>query len=164
MAPPESWTLSDDNFFNNSFENQEPITPELLGHGLNPQLCKDLCEKYQNILNAAQVLDDFLPLARVLYTRARVLQLPLFMKDYLPLSFFMLFFTANIFEILVENTNANALLYINESTRDWSLVIVNDLRVFIAIAIYIGLERNALVKDYWIRPICHEPMRRMTLY
>jgi hypothetical protein len=76
----------------------------------------------------------------------------------------MLFFTANISEILVENTNANALLYINELTRDWSPVIVNDLRVFIAIVIYIGLERNASVKDYWIRPIRHEPMRRMTLY
>ena len=76
----------------------------------------------------------------------------------------MLFFTANIFEILVENTNANALLYINESTRDWSLVTINNLRVFIAIAIYIGLERNASVKDYWIRPIRHKPMWRMTLY
>jgi hypothetical protein len=76
----------------------------------------------------------------------------------------MLFFTANIFEILVENTNANTLLHINESTRDWLPVIVNDLRVFIIIVIYIGLERNASVKDYWIRPIRHEPMRRMTLY
>ena len=73
MAPPKSWTLSNDNFFNNSFENQEPITPELLGHGLNLQLRKDLRKKHQNILNAAQVPDDFLPLARVSHTRARVL-------------------------------------------------------------------------------------------
>jgi hypothetical protein len=80
------------------------------------------------------------------------------------LSFFILFFTANIFEILVENININTLLHINELTRDWSLVIVNDLRVFIVIIIYIGLERNASVKDYWIRPIRHKPMRRMTLY
>jgi hypothetical protein len=70
----------------------------------------------------------------------------------------MLFFMANIFEILVENTNINTLLHINESTRNWSLVIVNDLRVFIVIIIYIGLERNTSVKDYWIRPIRHEPM------
>jgi hypothetical protein len=38
--------------------------------------------------------------------------------DHLPLSYFMLFFTANIFEILVENINTNALLYINELTCD----------------------------------------------
>jgi hypothetical protein len=164
MAPPESWTLSDDNFFNNSFENKELITPESLGHGLDPQSRKDLREKHQNILNAAQVPNDFLPLARVSHTRARVLQLPPFMKDYLPLSFFMLFFTANIFEILVENTNTNALLHINESIRNWLPVTVDDIRVFIAIAIYIGLERNASIKDYWNKPIRHEPMRRMTLF
>jgi hypothetical protein len=36
MAVLESWTLSDDNFFNSSFENKEQITPEALGHGLDP--------------------------------------------------------------------------------------------------------------------------------
>jgi hypothetical protein len=76
----------------------------------------------------------------------------------------MLFFTANIFEILVENTNINTLLYINELTRDWSLVIVNDIRVFIVIAIYIGLERKTKIKDYWNKPIRHKPMRRMLLF
>jgi hypothetical protein len=36
MAAPESWTLSDDNFFNNSFENEEQITARDLGYGLDP--------------------------------------------------------------------------------------------------------------------------------
>ena len=53
MAPLESWTLSDNNFFNNSFENKELITPKSLGHSLDPQLQKDLREKHQNILNTA---------------------------------------------------------------------------------------------------------------
>ena len=42
MERLESWTLSDDNFFNTSFENQEQITPKSLGYGLNPQSRKDL--------------------------------------------------------------------------------------------------------------------------
>jgi hypothetical protein len=46
MAAQESWTLSDDNFFNSSFENEERITPKALGHGLDPQLRKDLREKH----------------------------------------------------------------------------------------------------------------------
>jgi hypothetical protein len=65
---------------------------------------------------------------------------------------------ANIFEILVENTNINALLYINKSTHNWSPVTVNDIRVFIVIAIYIGLECKTKIKDYWNKPICHEPI------
>jgi hypothetical protein len=36
MERLESWTLSDNNFFNTSFKNQEQITPKSLGHGLNP--------------------------------------------------------------------------------------------------------------------------------
>ena len=115
---PESWTLSNDNFFNTSFENQEQITPKSLGHGLNPQSRKDLRQKHQDILNAAQVSDDYLPLARISHTRPRVLRLPPFIKDHFPLSFFMLFFTAQIFETLMENTNANALLYLDESIRN----------------------------------------------
>jgi succinate dehydrogenase/fumarate reductase-like Fe-S protein len=76
----------------------------------------------------------------------------------------MLFFTANIFKILVENTIINALLYINELMCNWSLVTVNDIRVFIAIAIYIGLECKTKIKDYWNKPIRHEPMWRMPLF
>ena len=53
MALPESWTLSDNNFFNNSFKNKELITPKSLGHSLDPQSRKDLYEKHQNILNTA---------------------------------------------------------------------------------------------------------------
>jgi len=114
----ESWTLSDDNFFNTSFKNQEQITPKSLGHSLNPQSRKDLRQKHQDILNAAQVSNDYLPLAKISYTRPRVLRLPLFIKDHFPLSFFILFFTAQIFETLVENTNVNTLLYLDESIRN----------------------------------------------
>ena len=73
MAALESWTLSDDNFFNSSFENEEQITPEALGHGLDPRSRKDLRTKHQNILNATTVPDDFIPLARETYNRPRVL-------------------------------------------------------------------------------------------
>ena len=46
MAALESWTLSDDNFFNSSFKNKEQITPKALGHGLDPRSRKDLRIKH----------------------------------------------------------------------------------------------------------------------
>ena len=54
------------------------------------------------------VPNDFIPLARETYNRPRVLQLPPSVKDYLPLTFFMLFFTNEIFQVLILYTNINA--------------------------------------------------------
>jgi hypothetical protein len=79
----------------------------------------------------------------------------------------MLFFTVNIFQILVDYININATLwynlYLEENLREWIPVIINDIRIFIVIVIYIGLERKTNVKDYWRTPIRHDPMRRMSL-
>jgi len=78
----------------------------------------------------------------------------------------MLFFTNEIFQVLVLYTNINADKYfqvhIDESIRSWTPVILSEIRIYIAIAIYIGLERNQNIKDYWKKPIRHKPMQRMT--
>jgi hypothetical protein len=88
------------------------------------------------------------------------------MKDYLSLIFFILFFTTEIFQVLVLYTNTNTTkyfqAYIDESIRSWILITISDIRIYIAIIIHIGLERNVNIKDYWKKPIRHEPMQRMT--
>jgi hypothetical protein len=46
MAPLESWTRSNNNFFNNSFVNKEKIIAHDLGYGLDPESRRDLRRKH----------------------------------------------------------------------------------------------------------------------
>jgi hypothetical protein len=71
----ESWTHSNDDFFNNSFHNKDRIDPKDLGHGLNPSSRAKLCERHQEILDIAAIEDGFIPLMRPPGQRSRILQL-----------------------------------------------------------------------------------------
>jgi hypothetical protein len=164
----ESWTRSDDNFFNNSFHNKDYINPEDLGHGLDPTSRAELRQRHQEILDTADVEDGFIPLARDLVSRPRTLRLPEGIDHRFPLDFFMLFFTMNMFITIRDNTNAYAALFYiantSNSHRVWVDVTIEDIRMFLAIVIYIVLHGNLKIQDFWKKPIYHEPMSRMSFY
>jgi hypothetical protein len=72
-----------------------------------------------------------------------ILQLPEGIDHRFPIDFFMLFFTMLIFETLRENTNKYVIMFFLENGihnhRTWVPVTIDEIRMFLAIVIYIGL-------------------------
>jgi hypothetical protein len=70
-----------------------------------------------------------------------------------PLAFFKLFFPDNIIDILVRNTNVNAVAKDARTTRygegrRWKLIDKHELSVWIGLLIYIGLNNNSNIEAY----------------
>jgi hypothetical protein len=71
-----------------------------------------------------------------------------------PIDYFNLFFASDLFDTIVRNTN----VYVSserfkkeeqEYTREWTLLIAPELRVFIGAVIYIGIYITPNVETYW---------------
>ena len=96
------------------------------------------------------------------------------LPDYVqsPIHYFELLWTTEVWDTLVENTNAYALwkntrhkANKDKKSRWWKATNIYEIRVFIALLVYIGLGCNSNVESYWskIGPI-HKPMQYMTYY
>lgn len=66
-----------------------------------------------------------------------------------PISIFMLFFTNEIFNQLVENSNSYAIKKGAGTGRDWYSLSVHELKIWMALLIYMGLFKLPSVNDYW---------------
>ncbi|GET00680.1 piggyBac transposable element-derived protein 4-like isoform X1 [Rhizophagus clarus] len=66
-----------------------------------------------------------------------------------PYSIFSLFFSIEILNIIVENTNEYAKSKFAEKKRSWDDLTLSELKIFLAIIIYMGLFKMPSMKDYW---------------
>jgi Transposase IS4 len=97
------------------------------------------------------------------------------LPDYIrrPIHYFELFWTPEIWNTLVTNTNAYA--YYKEARhkenkggriRWWKAVTLYEMRVFIALSIYIGITGTSNIESFWAKDsnTIHKPMKFMTFY
>jgi hypothetical protein len=96
--------------------------------------------------------------------------LPNLVQD--PIHYFELFWTPEVFAILVENTNKYAQFKEarhkenpTKKSRWWKAVDLYEMRVFIALLIYISIDRNSNIQSYWSNSLTiHKPMEHMKFY
>ena len=86
-----------------------------------------------------------------------------------PLAFFKLFFTDDIFNILVWNTNLYAKAKDARTTRHgkgrrWKPINRHELSIWMGLLIYIGLSDNSNLESYWStdKYCIHQPMQLMS--
>lgn len=90
-----------------------------------------------------------------------------------PFDYFSLFFTHDLFQTITTNTNRYAniqrLHIVEEGTREWTDLLVEELYVFLGAIIYMGVHKEPQVPMYWntdfnkgpLHPIPnHIPLRR----
>jgi len=92
----------------------------------------------------------------------------------LPIHYFELFWDSSVWQVLVDNTNAYAQFkgvwsYENKDQRGsrwWKVVTLYEMRVFIALLIYIGIAGTAHIESYWTKDsnAIHKPMAFMTYF
>jgi hypothetical protein len=66
-----------------------------------------------------------------------------------PINIFSLFFTHIILNLIVENTNEYAKFKNTGEGRPWTELILSELKIFLAILIYMGLFKMPSIEDYW---------------
>jgi hypothetical protein len=84
---------------------------------------------------------------------ARAILPPSFPKNPRPFDYFSLFFTPALLYTITTNTNRYANLQKikvpQERVREWSDLLIKELRVFLSAIIYIGIHKEPQVKMYW---------------
>jgi hypothetical protein len=96
------------------------------------------------------------------------------LPDYVqqPIHYFELFWGAEIWRTLIENTNAYAQYKEarhkenRKEGRYWKVVTLYEMRIFIALLIYIGIVGTSNIGSYWDKGgnTIHKPMESMTYY
>jgi hypothetical protein len=99
-----------------------------------------------------------------------------------PLETFSLFFSDDILEHLVENTNLYAFekrtnppppeslatqdtpspSHHHDNPRPWYDLTIGEIKIFVGIQIYMGVYRYPAIEDYWTNTAKHSPMSRMS--
>ena len=78
-----------------------------------------------------------------------------------PYLIFSLFFSSDILAIIVNNTNEYATAKSTAREKLWQSLSISELRIFIAILIYMGIFKLSAIKDYW-RNKHHYPKYNIT--
>ena len=90
-----------------------------------------------------------------------------------PIHYFELFWGLEVWDLLVQNTNAYAQYKEarekeNNSSkiRWWKATTIYEMRIFIALLIYIGIIGTSNIKSFWDKGsiTSHKPMKFMTFY
>jgi hypothetical protein len=80
-----------------------------------------------------------------------------------PYLIFSLFFSSDIFDIIVNNTNEYAASKLSEGGRPWQNLTLSELRIFIAMLIYMGIFKLPSTRDYWKNKY-HYPKHNITKF
>lgn len=83
-------------------------------------------------------------------------KLPIGVEALDSLAIFLLFFTIQIINLLVEHTNQFAALHNPQNARDWTPVSRADMYRFIACLIHMGLHSQTPVTEFWSRREGHD--------
>lgn len=123
---------------------------------------KEHLEKRDNLLQRIPPLPHYEPM-RIEY-RAAVSHLP---SDifFTPYTMFSLIWTTTVWEMLCSNTNLYASAQ-STSNPAWTSTTVPELKVFVAITIYMGIFHFPTIHDYWrtdgIAPVASIITEKMT--
>ncbi len=123
---------------------------------------KQFLEKRDNLLSSIPPLPEYQPME--IEYRAAVSHLP---SDifFIPSTVFGFIWTMTVWEMLRDNTNLYASA---QSNRDphWVSTTVSELKIFVAITIYMGIFHFPTIHDYWrtdgIAPIASIIVEKMT--
>jgi hypothetical protein len=162
-------------------ELSEPIDEEYDNAPWNPQAQLDairLAQLHADIKASAQLpIPTYPKLPRTWPARPfDVRTLPNYVRY--PIHYFELFWDSSVWNTLVENTNAYAQYkearnkHNNkaEKSRWWKAVTLYEMRIFIALIIYIGIIGTQNIKSFWVNGTkeetltIHKPMAFMTFY
>ncbi|CAH1763517.1 9252_t:CDS:2 [Entrophospora sp. SA101] len=84
-----------------------------------------------------------------------------------PYSIFRLFFSEKQLQTIVKNTNLYAYKKNTESDqKDWNDLTLNELKIWLALVIYMGIFKLPAIKDYWVIDSyypSHEVIKMMTI-
>jgi hypothetical protein len=128
---------------------------------------KHLHRAHEAIINNSQLNDEFKPLdmpnpPRPIRTRLS--------DDYKiddPRSFFTMFIRDNRFDILAKNTNSYAVYQLanhskrHHCRRGWKPTNQQEIKVYIAILLFLGIQRNHSPKSFWENPDRDSPVHRI---
>jgi hypothetical protein len=161
-------------------ENLEPEPSETLEEynnaPWNPQAQLDtirLAQLHSDIKASAQLpIPTYPKLSRTWPARPfDVRTLPDYVQH--PIHYFELFWDSKVWNILVENTNAYAqykeVRYKENNTeksRWWKAITLYEMRIFIALLIYIGIVGTSNIESFWTKDgnTVHKPMEYMTFF
>ncbi|XP_057199073.1 uncharacterized protein LOC130565469 [Triplophysa rosa] len=76
--------------------------------------------------------------------------------SYSPLELFQLFLSDSMLETVVANTNAHGIKR-QEDTNPWVNISLNDMYSYVAMLLYLGLQRCLSPKDFWRTTKIHHP-------
>ena len=98
---------------------------------------------------------------------AEALLLSNFLTNPLPSDYFNLFFTSDLFDLIVRNTNKYAAIQRldkEEKGREWHDLNSAELRVFIRVIIYMGVHLKPETSWYWNTDIAKGPIHSILSY
>jgi hypothetical protein len=158
--------IFDDNFYNNGQINNGCISPDTATYGAaDNRHKKHLRTAHETIINHAQLDDGWEPLDMPNPPRPLVRLLPISADVNNPFSFFSIFFGDAQFELLAGRTNKYAkhwlLTHPNNGRDSWYDCTANEIKIYFAILIYLGIQRNRQPKSHWDDPSRHSPIHLM---
>ena len=106
----------------------------------------------QNDPNLFPPPPTFLPLVHTYNLHDAIVKLPHeleLLSNLMPISIFALFFTNEILNQLVENSNSYAIKKGAGTGRNWYPLTVPELKIWLALLIYMGLFKFPSADDYW---------------
>ena len=85
-----------------------------------------------------------------------------------PFDYFSLFFTPDLFKTITKNTNTYARIYrirvLQENTREWSNLLLEELYIFIGVVLYMGVYYKPQIELYWNSDFNKGPLHTITAY
>ena len=180
-STPESDSEEDELSKNLEPELSEPVYEEYNNAPWNPQAqlqarlqAQRLAQLHAEIKARAELLDPtYQKLSRSWPARPFDVRI---LPDYVqhPIHYFELFWGPEVWNTLVENTNAYAQYKgarhkgnkTEETSRWWKAVTLHEMRIFIALLIYMSIVGTSSIRSYWDKSglTIHRPMESMTLF
>jgi len=124
---------------------------------------KHLRKAHETIMNAGGVEDGFTPLN--VPERPLIAHLPVGANLDDPASFFRMFFGEEQFEGFVDCTNKYARNWESENPESnrptFRPVSIQEIKVYVALLIFLGYQGNGRPKDHWDAPSQGSPVHRM---
>ena len=166
MPNTSSPYVFDEDFYNNSQILNGDITPGGATYGAaNNRHMKHMRQIHEKVVDKAQIDDSFEPLEMPDPPRPMETRLPEDCDIREPISFFELFFGEEQYESLARNTNNYARAYPDifpgKQRRHWTETNSAEIKVYIALLIYMGINHNNDPKAHWRNPAKHSPVHHM---
>lgn len=157
----------DDEFYNNRDILNGNITPGGATYGAaNNRHAKHMRKLHKEIIDSAQIDGSFVLIEMPNPARKMSTVLPedCDIKDLI--SFFELFFREEQYELLAKNTNKYAAaypeIYPDKKPKPWKDTTASEIKIYVALLIYMGINKNNDPQAHWRNPTEHSPVHHMS--